>query len=66
MIKTAWIKKGAVVVDAAIIREELVILKKKGLIRSLLLIPLFQEVWAPMSINTLIRNSVESGESLLK
>ncbi len=65
LIKTAWIKKGAVVVDAGYHPGGIGDIEKAGLDEvSSAYTPVPGGV-GPMTINTLIRQSVESGESLL-
>ncbi len=66
LIKTAWIKKGAVVVDAGYHPGGIGDIEKEGLDKVASAYTPVPGGVGPMTINTLIRNSVESGESLLK
>jgi len=66
LIKTAWIKKGAVVVDAGYHPGGIGDIEKEGLDEVASAYTPVPGGVGPMTINTLIRNSVESGESLLK
>lgn len=65
LIKTAWIKKGAVVVDAGYHPGGVGDIEKEGLAEvSSAYTPVPGGV-GPMTINTLIRQSVESGEAFI-
>ena len=66
LIKTAWIKKGAVVVDAGYHPGGVGDIEKEGLETIASAYTPVPGGVGPMTINTLIRNSVESGESLLR
>ena len=65
LIKTSWIKKGAVVIDAGYHPGGVGDVEKEGLAEvSSAYTPVPGGV-GPMTINTLIRQSVESGEALI-
>jgi methylenetetrahydrofolate dehydrogenase (NADP+)/methenyltetrahydrofolate cyclohydrolase len=65
LIKTSWIKKGAVVIDAGYHPGGVGDVEKEGLAEvSSAYTPVPGGV-GPMTINTLIRQSVESGEAFI-
>jgi len=66
LIKTAWIKKGAVVIDAGYHPGGVGDIEKEGLETIASAYTPVPGGVGPMTISTLIRNSVESGESLLR
>ena len=65
-IKTAWIKKGAVVIDAGYHPGGVGDIEKAGLDEVASAYTPVPGGVGPMTINTLIYNSVESGEEFLK
>ena len=65
-IKTAWIKKGAVVIDAGYHPGGVGDIEKSGLDDIASAYTPVPGGVGPMTINTLIYNSVESGEDFLK
>lgn len=65
LIKTAWIKKGAVVVDAGYHPGGIGDIEKEGLAEVASAYTPVPGGVGPMTINTLIRQSVESGEKSL-
>ena len=65
LIKTAWIKKGAVVIDAGYHPGGIGDIEKEGLAEIASAYTPVPGGVGPMTINTLIRQSVESGEAFI-